>query len=156
MFKIYYKSPICYLSLHSNGNSLTELSFCQKTGEVKSCEVLEQAKAELELYFSGRLQEFKTPLLLQGTVFERKVYKALQEIPYGQTATYKEIAEKIGYKNAYRAVGNANSKNKLPLFIPCHRIVASNGIGGYSGGLNYKTFLLKLEKYCCQFKSDLS
>ncbi len=97
------------------------------------------------MYFLGKLQIFKTPLKLEGSVFEKKVYKALLEIPYGKTQTYKQIAQKIGYKNAFRAVGNANSKNKLPIFVPCHRVIASKGLGGYSEGLEFKRFLLRLE-----------
>lgn len=145
MFKLYYKSPICYLSLHSDGNFLIKLDFCQEKREEKSCELLEYAKNELELYFSKKLNVFKTPLKIQGSDFEQKVYKALIEIPYGKLQTYKQIAEKIGHKNAFRAVGNANSKNELPIFIPCHRVIACKGLGGYNGGLGIKKFLLQLE-----------
>lgn len=149
MFKIYYKSPICYLSLQSDGKFLTELSFCEEVEESKSCDLLEKAKAELELYFQAKLKKFTIPLLLCGSLFERKVYEALQQIPYGEFATYKQIAEKIGHSKAYRAVGNANSKNKIPIFIPCHRVVANNGLGGYNGGLEIKKFLLELEANGC-------
>ncbi|MCH5335969.1 MAG: methylated-DNA--[protein]-cysteine S-methyltransferase [Campylobacter sp.] len=147
MFKLYYKSPMCYLSLHSDGKFLIKLDFYEekKEAEEKTCELLEFAKKELELYFLGKLKIFKTPLKIQGSEFEQKVYRALIQIPYGKVASYKQISEKIGHKNAFRAVGNANSKNELPIFIPCHRVVASKGLGGYSGGLEIKKFLLKLE-----------
>ena len=149
MFKIYLKTKLCYLSLQSNGEFLTELEFCEFKSYEKSCEVLEFAKNELEFYFKGKLKEFKTPLLLQGSEFEKRVYKALLEIPYGQRATYKEIALKIGHKNAYRAVGNANSKNKLPIFVPCHRVVGTNSLGGYTSGLKNS---LDLKRYLLEFE----
>lgn len=145
MFKLYYKLPLCYLSLHSDGNFLTKIDFCKEIGEEKSCPLLEFAKVELNNYFSKKLKEFKTPLFIQGSDFEQKVYKALINIPYAKLATYKEIAQKINHPKAFRAVGNANSKNQIPIFIPCHRVIASNGIGGYNGGLEMKRFLLEIE-----------
>ncbi|ECS0084500.1 methylated-DNA--[protein]-cysteine S-methyltransferase, partial [Campylobacter jejuni] len=91
------------------------------------------------------LRKFSIPVLIQGTDFESKVYKALMKIPYGKMVTYKDIAQKINHPKAFRAVGNANSKNQIPIFIPCHRVIASNGIGGYNGGLEIKRFLLENE-----------
>jgi len=149
MFKIYYKSPICYLLLHSNGSTLTKLEFYKhkiNEKENQSCELLVNACKELDAYFLGKLKEFQTPLNINGTNFECKVYKALLEIPYGKTLSYKELAIKIGHLKAYRAVGNANSKNNIPIFIPCHRVLRENGIGGYTGGLEIKQFLLRLER----------
>lgn len=145
MFKVYYKSPICYLSLHSDGEFLTKLEFCERKGEERNCELLRQAKDELKLYFSGKLKVFRTPLRIKGSEFEQKVYRTLIQIPYGELMSYKQVAEKIGHENAFRAVGNANSKNELPIFIPCHRVVASKGLGGYNEGLKFKRFLLELE-----------
>ncbi len=121
--------------------------------EENSCEILEQARVELGAYFAGNLREFRTPLAEFGSEFERRVYRALREIPYGQSATYSQIAARVGRAKAARAVGNANAKNPLPIFVPCHRVVAANGLGGYSGGaglagtdpLEIKRFLLKLE-----------
>ncbi|MBK1991284.1 methylated-DNA--[protein]-cysteine S-methyltransferase [Campylobacter sp. 2018MI35] len=146
MFKICFKSPFCYLSLHSDGNFLTKVNFYENYFEDKSCKILEQAKEELNLYFLGKLKNFKTPLKFTGSEFEQKVYKALLQIPYGTLLTYKDVALKISHPKAFRAVGNANSKNDIPMFIPCHRVVASNGIGGYNGGLEIKKFLIELEK----------
>lgn len=83
---------------------------------------------------------------LSGTPFQKRVWKAIQKIPYGKTLTYKELAKKVGSPNAYRAVGSACGKNPLPIIIPCHRVVASNGIGGFTGGLKLKKKLLKLEQ----------
>lgn len=145
MFKIYYKTKQCYLSLHSDGEKLLKVSFESKIGNDFSCEFLEEAKRELDLYFSKKLKKFSIALDIKGSDFEKSVYKALLEIPYGETRTYKQIAEFIGKDRAYRAVGNANSKNDLAIFVPCHRVVASNGIGGYTGGLDIKRFLLETE-----------
>jgi methylated-DNA-[protein]-cysteine S-methyltransferase len=102
---------------------------------------------QLTEYFGGKRLVFKLPLdLEQGTPFQRKVWRALLDIPYGRTATYKEIAEAIGQPSASRAVGGANGSNPIPIVIPCHRVVASgNKLGGYSGGLDIKRRLLELE-----------
>ena len=102
---------------------------------------------QLEEYFEGKRLVFRLPLdLEQGTPFQRKVWKALLEIPYGRTVSYKEIAEAIGQPSASRAVGGANGMNPIPIVIPCHRVVAAgNKLGGYTGGLDVKTRLLELE-----------
>ncbi len=102
---------------------------------------------QLTEYFGGKRLVFKLPLdLEQGTPFQRKVWRALLDIPYGRTVTYKEIAESIGQPSASRAVGGANGCNPIPIVIPCHRVVASgNKLGGYSGGLDVKKRLLELE-----------
>lgn len=145
MFKLSFSCVLGDISLYSDGKSLIKLDFAKDKQKDMECKVLLQAAKELELYFSKKLQKFSIPLATQGSVFEQKVYQALCKIPYGKTATYKEIAEQIGHRNAFRAVGNANAKNDIPIFIPCHRVLASNGLGGYSGGLHIKKFLLKLE-----------
>jgi methylated-DNA-[protein]-cysteine S-methyltransferase len=102
---------------------------------------------QLTEYFGGKRLVFKLPLDLdQGTPFQRKVWRALLDIPYGRTVTYKEIAESIGQPSASRAVGGANGSNPIPIVIPCHRVVASgNKLGGYGGGLDVKRRLLELE-----------
>ena len=136
-------------NLHENlGQGAGKFKF-----EENSCELLEQARAQLGAYFVGALREFSVPLAEFGTAFERRVYSALREIPYGQTASYAQIAARVGRAKAARAVGNANAKNPLPIFVPCHRVVGATSLGGYSGGaglsntdpLDIKRFLLKLE-----------
>jgi AraC family transcriptional regulator, regulatory protein of adaptative response / methylated-DNA-[protein]-cysteine methyltransferase len=103
--------------------------------------------AELKLYFSGRLKEFKTPYQVFGSPFQQQVWQELVKIPYGETGSYKEQAVAIGKPNSYRAVANANGANQLALIIPCHRIIASDGsMGGYGGGVAVKEWLLKHEK----------
>lgn len=102
---------------------------------------------QLQEYFAGRRQSFRTPRLRQGTLFERAVWKELKRIPFGQTITYEELARHIGHPRAARAVGTALSKNPLPVMLPCHRVVpASRGIGAYAGGRARKRWLLTFER----------
>ncbi|HSC35545.1 MAG TPA: methylated-DNA--[protein]-cysteine S-methyltransferase, partial [Thermodesulfobacteriota bacterium] len=96
--------------------------------------------------FDGRLSEFKTPIdVSEGTPFQKSVWKKLLDIPYGETATYGDVAERVGKPGAARAVGNAVGANPIPIVIPCHRVLASNGLGGYSGGIDIKKDLLRIE-----------
>jgi methylated-DNA-[protein]-cysteine S-methyltransferase len=109
--------------------------------------VITEAFSQLEAYLGGELKTFTVPLALHGTDFMRSVWKVLCEVPYGKTASYKDIAVTIGNPKAVRAVGSANNRNPVPLFIPCHRIIGSNGkLTGYRGGLEVKEKLLDLEK----------
>jgi len=103
--------------------------------------------SQLKKYLKGELRHFDCPLDIKGTSFEKKVWFKLIKIPYGQTRSYKEIAEAIGHPKAFRAVGNANGRNVLPLIIPCHRVIeSSGGLGGFGHGVKVKEQLLKLEK----------
>jgi len=103
--------------------------------------------SQLEKYLAGELKRFDCSLDLRGTPFQRKVWAALAEIPYGQTRSYKEIAEAIGHPKAFRAVGSANGSNSVPLILPCHRVIESNGgLGGFGHGLKAKNQLLDFEK----------
>ena len=110
-------------------------------------ETLIMAKAQLSEYFEGERMSFTLPVMLYGTDFQKKVWRALVDVPYGKRATYKDIAEKIGSPKAFRAVGMANNKNPVPIIVPCHRIVGSDGsLTGYAGGIDMKRFLLTLEE----------
>jgi methylated-DNA-[protein]-cysteine S-methyltransferase len=100
---------------------------------------------QLEEYFAGKRRSFEVDLHLTGSAFDQSVWTALTEIPYGEVRTYGEIADAIGKPTAYRAVGNANGRNPWPIIVPCHRVVASSGLGGYAGGLDVKRYLLGLE-----------
>lgn len=107
---------------------------------------LKDAVCQLKEYFSGQRQSFDLPMAPIGTSFQTKVWKALREIPYGVTITYGELAERVGSPKGYRAVGNANGKNPLVIFQPCHRVVAAGGkLGGFSAGIHRKKFLLGME-----------
>ncbi|NLK67293.1 MAG: methylated-DNA--[protein]-cysteine S-methyltransferase [Campylobacteraceae bacterium] len=146
MQKAYFKANFGNLEISSNELGINEIKFVSfyKKSEFKD-ENLELCLYELDEYFKGNLRNFSVKLNISGTEFEKKVYNALLEIPYSKTKTYKEIAEAIGHPKAYRAVGNANAKNKIPIVIPCHRVVAVNSIGGYSSGTKIKKILLNLE-----------
>jgi O-6-methylguanine DNA methyltransferase len=108
--------------------------------------LLKQVAVELRKYFRGRLQEFKIPIDLRGTDFQKKVWAKLRTIDYGGTIRYGELADSIGCNGGARAVGTACGANPIPLVVPCHRVIASDkGLGGYSGGLEIKSWLLKRE-----------
>ena len=101
---------------------------------------------QLDEYFHEGRKIFDLKYELHSTRFREKVYKKMIQIPYGETITYKELAEKVGSPNAFRAVGTTCGKNPLPIIIPCHRITSTNGLGGFTGGLDIKKFLLNLER----------
>lgn len=109
-------------------------------------EILMQAEKQLALYFSGDLQCFTVPLDFRGTAFQQQVWQQLLEIPFGETRSYGEIAERIGNPKSVRAVGAANGKNPISIIAPCHRVIGANGkLTGFAGGLEAKAYLLQLE-----------
>lgn len=115
--------------------------------KIKPYNIIIKLEKELDEYFSGKRKEFTIPLITTGTEFQNKVWNELLKIPYGETISYKEEAERIKQKNAFRAVANANGKNKLSIIIPCHRVIANDGkLSGYGGGIDKKEFLISLEK----------
>jgi methylated-DNA-[protein]-cysteine S-methyltransferase len=104
-----------------------------------------RVERQLKQYLSGRRRRFELKLDIGGSPFQKKVLRRVARIPYGQTKSYGDIARAVGQPRAFRAVGSANGRNPLPLVIPCHRVVAANGLGGYGGGLAMKKRLLKME-----------
>jgi methylated-DNA-[protein]-cysteine S-methyltransferase len=114
----------------------------RRTGCDEVPTVLKETARQLEEYFAGERIEFEVPMELGGTPFQRAVWTELTRIPYGATITYGELARRVGRPNGSRAVGQANGKNPVPIIVPCHRVVASSGIGGYGGGLRLKRSLL--------------
>lgn len=107
---------------------------------------LEAVAAELEAYFAGELTEFTAPLATEGTPFQRTVWAALRQIPYGETVSYGQLADDIGRPRAVRAVGLANGRNPISIIVPCHRVVGADGsLTGYGGGIERKRFLLDFE-----------
>jgi methylated-DNA-[protein]-cysteine S-methyltransferase len=113
---------------------------------IKDTPLLLEAGKQIKEYLSGERKYFDLPYQINGTEFQKKVWKALLEIPYGETRSYGEIARHIGKEKASRAVGMANNRNPLPIIIPCHRVIGFNGkLVGYGGGLHIKSWLLNLE-----------
>jgi len=143
-----FHSPIGLLQIQGDENYITHIQFVeQQIDEETSVWPLgEKAKGQLEEYFAGKRTTFDLPLQAQGTDFQHSVWKALQQIPFGKTCSYGEIALKIGNPKAARAIGNANNKNPIAIVVPCHRVIgANNELTGYAGGLWRKEFLLNLE-----------
>lgn len=137
------------ITVACRGEAIVRLSFGEDIRDGEKREGNEwtgRAFEELEEYFLGRRREFDLPLSPDGTEFQKKVWAALREIPYGETRSYSEIAGQVGNPKAVRAVGMANHRNPIAIMIPCHRVIGKNGsLTGYAGGLDLKERLLKLE-----------
>ncbi|MBK1468345.1 methylated-DNA--[protein]-cysteine S-methyltransferase [Parvimonas parva] len=148
-----FDSLVGKIKIIEEENKVIEIKFVKNEKNINpKTEVLKLAKKELEEYFCGKRKNFIFPFKVDGSEFALKVYKALTEIPYGKTCSYKDIARKIGNENSQRAVGGANNRNKLPILIPCHRAIGSNEkIVGYAGGIEIKQKLLELERKNIKF-----
>ena len=148
MFEHVIQSPVGPLTLTGTEEALTRLSFGGgQAGADSPSPALELAARELAEYFAGARREFTVPLAPEGTAFQLAVWSALREIPYGATASYRDIAVRLGKPGGAVAVGQANSRNPIPIIIPCHRIIGAGGqLVGYTGGLEIKRFLLRLEE----------
>ncbi len=144
-----YNSIIGNIYISADDNNLLGLSYNIRNtpSQYRQNDIIRLTVEQLNEYFLGKRKIFNLPINIQGTEFQKTVWKELNKIPYGETRTYKEIAQFIGKENAQRAVGNANNKNPIAIIIPCHRVIGSNGtLTGYAGGINKKKFLLNLEK----------
>ena len=145
-----YDTVFGKITIESDGNAITLLkkTGCEEIdGKLSAISLTDKAAKQLDEYFAGKRTVFDVPLNPQGTGFKRSVWQALCEIPYGETRSYKQIAQAINNPNACRAVGLANNKNPIWIMIPCHRVIGSNGtLIGYGGGLEMKQKLLELEK----------
>ncbi len=153
MYYCYTKTPIGELLLAGDGEGLCMVGFPKGSMRrepepdwIFNEKPLAAACAQLQEYFAGKRREFDLPLRLTGTEFQVSVLRALQEIPYGETVSYGEIARRIGRPRAVRAVGAANGRNPIPIVVPCHRVIGSTGdLTGFGGGLDTKEALLRLE-----------
>lgn len=132
---------------------ISEREFLKELGNVFQCEIEkddrknEKVLAQLGRYLEGKLRTFDCPLDLRGTPFQMKVWMELAKIPYGETRSYQEVAKAIGHPKAFRAVGNANGSNRVPIILPCHRVIESNGgLGGFGQGIKVKKQLLAFEQ----------
>lgn len=153
--KFYKKIPTKLSSVHIvvSDKGLESLGFEKIAGNYSNTPTQFQEKLTLDIekqiheYIQGKRTKFEIPLDLQGSDFQKRVWRELLKIPYGKTISYKMLATQIGDANASRAVGGANGKNPICIVIPCHRVInASGSLGGYSGGLDKKISLLKVEK----------
>ena len=145
-FSTRFSSSVGPLTLEGDDHRLTRLGFGAPASPQGDAASLSAAAIQLEQYFAGERTEFDLDIELQGTQFERRVWDAVRAIPYGSTATYAEIAARIGRPGACRAVGRANALNPVAVVIPCHRVVGSDGsLTGYAGGIEMKRALLELE-----------
>lgn len=148
-----YDTSIGKIGIAASGAFITHVFFGQtvkpKAYELSETPLLHQAYLQLEEYLTGRRTIFELPLRPEGTPFQQLVWQALLTIPYGQVRTYAQIAGQIGRPKACRAVGLANGRNPISIFIPCHRVIGANGtLTGYAGGLDMKKKLLDLEGVC--------
>ena len=142
--KISFVSLLGPITIFEEGGKIISLLFSYSEHS-DSSPLLEKAKEEIEEYFQGKRKTFDLPLDAKGTEFQKRVWKELLDIRYGETLSYGEIGDRIGTK-AYRAIGNACGKNTIPILIPCHRVVGKDNIGGFSLGLDLKRKLLDIER----------
>ena len=149
-FRITYsKNKLYNLSFSEDKNNLIEKQLSLKISNNTTSKFAKEVQNQLNAYFQRRLKKYDIPVHIEGSEFSLKVFKEMSKIPYGKTKSYKQVAEKIKEPKSARAVGRVSGSNKIPIVIPCHRIVGSNGeLVGYSGGggLLFKSYLQLLEK----------
>ncbi|MCW2752233.1 MAG: cysteine methyltransferase [Aeromicrobium sp.] len=143
-------SPIGGLRVHASSGLITAIDFdASKPRKARKPDaLLDQAEEQLTAYFAGELTDFDLPLASEGSEFQKKVWAELRRIPYGETASYGDIARRLGYEPVIsRAVGAANGANPIPIVVPCHRVIGADGtLTGYGGGIERKKILLDLEQ----------
>ena len=145
----FYETDLGIIGIRDNNNAITEVFYSKSkiNDHLKETPLIRECFNQLKEYFQGTRREFTIPIEAEGSEFQKKVWKALLDIPYGQTRTYKEIAIAIGNEKACRAVGMANNRNPISIIIPCHRVIGANGkLVGYGGRLDIKEKLLNIEK----------
>ena len=145
--RTYYNSPVGILEISGGDGFISTLYFSTSMTESKSNEYIDMCRIQLEEYFTGKRADFDLTLSPESTDFQLKVWKELIKIPFGITRSYMDVTKKLGDEKAIRAVANANGQNKIPIIIPCHRVIGSDGsLTGYSGGMWRKKWLLNHEK----------
>ena len=147
ILKTYYRSPIGALEIVGSGDGISSISFvgdAVPVGGIPDC--LEECVSQLDDYFAGKRVEFTFPMNMQGTEFQKRVWRELLRIPFGKTASYLDIALAVGTRESTRAVGKANGQNPIVIVVPCHRVIGRDGsLTGYGGGLWRKRWLLDFE-----------
>lgn len=149
MYISYLEYPFGYIQITGNSKAIVSVEFLEGMPKISESEneITIKAKSQLKECLDGKRKTFDIPLELIGTQFQVRVWKELIKIPFGETISYKELAQRSDSPKGYRAVGMANNKNKIAVIIPCHRVIGSNGtLTGYAGGLDTKQFFLNLEK----------
>jgi len=142
-----YYSPVGALIIVEKEEKIVRINFSNKKNTAPKTPLLKEAVLQLKAYFSGDLQKFDLPLNPEGTPFRKAVWHQLLQIPYGETRSYKDIANALHKPNACRAIGGANHHNPIPIIIPCHRVIGADGsLTGYGGGMDKKQYLLLLEQ----------
>lgn len=146
LYKSVVPTPYGFLTVFANSDAVKAIDFSDAHSTVKENAISKLAAKQLTEYIAQQRTTFDLPLDPEGSVFQNQVWTALLDIPFGRTASYLDIAIAVGNRKACRAVGAANGKNPIPIVIPCHRIIGSNGkLTGYAGGLPRKMYLLSLE-----------
>lgn len=160
MYTGYYRWPMGILKISADMMGVRAIEFAGKAegaiknaasetapkGDIRGYELYTEVCSQLDLYFEGKLKQFDLPLKPVGTDFQKKVWRILMTIPYGETKTYKEIAEMAGSPKGFRAVGMANNHNPIAIVVPCHRVIGADGsLTGYAGGTDIKQWLLDHE-----------
>ena len=145
---MYINTPLGKMVAAGDDSYIHSLKFCNHNNiETSMTPALKILQHELDLYFNHKLTNFTSKLTPQGTDFQNKVWHALQQVPYGSTTSYKNIADNINQPKSFRAVSNANAANQILILIPCHRIIANSGnLCGFTAGIEKKKWLLKHEK----------
>lgn len=156
---LYRKYPIGELAIAEDGKGISDIFLRESRPDFEATPgvtpLLEQAAGELDEYFAGKRKDFTVPVALHGTPFQKAVWQALREIPYGQTRSYGEIACAVGSPRGFRAVGLACKRNPVLFMVPCHRVVGRNGgLTGFACGLEVKGFLLELERHTGRFQEE--
>ncbi|MCC3865378.1 methylated-DNA--[protein]-cysteine S-methyltransferase [Terrisporobacter petrolearius] len=144
----FYETEIGIIGIRENNKAITDIFFSKvdTNDNIEETDLIKECFKQLKEYFEGNRRDFDLPLETRGTEFQKKVWDELLKIPYGETKSYKDIAIAVGNEKACRAIGMANNKNHIPIIIPCHRVIGSNGkLVGYAGGLNVKEKLLNIE-----------
>lgn len=153
----FYETELGIIGIRENNKSITNIYFSKvdTNDNIEETDLIKKCFKQLKEYFEGSRIKFDLPLDIKGTEFQNKVWNELLKIPYGEVKSYKDIAMAIGNEKVCRAIGMANNKNPIPIIIPCHRVIGSNGkLVGYAGGLNVKEKLLNIEKIDIKDKGE--
>lgn len=146
MDSLTFASKLGPITVTASDDAVTGLELGSRKKGTSDSPLLKKCVSEINEYLSGLRSDFTVPMKIEGTPFDHAVLSAMRRIGFGKTVSYAELAKQIGKPKAYRAVANACGRNRMPILIPCHRVVASHGLGGFSSGIERKKILLGIEK----------